>query len=372
MERVLDSGLCADPGRVYQEGGEVRSLVEEAREKVAHLLGAAPRQVIFTSGGTEAVNSAVWGAARRGWGRPIVCSKVEHPSVRESSRRMADLMGVEVLDWAVSPAGRLSVSGLEGILATSGETSGELPGLVNCQWANHEVGTVQHVAEVVEVCRSSGSLVHVDACAAVGRVEIDTSALGADLVSVTAHKAGGPKGVGALVLRPGLRIEPLLVGGAQERGRRAGIENAAAIAGFGALCELLAGRYGTDDAGFIAAESRRAASHAEKIRDAAKELPGVEIYGDPEESLAHIVCFGVEGVEAEGLVLALDQAGVAVHSGSACSAEALGPSEVLEAMGVDARSSLRVSVGWSTSDAEVSAFAEAFHAAVGKLRALRA
>ncbi len=368
MVRVLDGACWADPGRVHQEGAATRGLLEDAREKVAHLLGAAPRQVVFTSGGAEAVNSAVWGASRRCWGRPIVCSRIEHPSVRESSRRMAEMMATEVLDWDVSSTGRLSVARLEGVLRTAKERFGALPGLVNCQWANHEVGTVQPVAEVVEICRSHGVLVHVDACAALGHGSVDIGEMGADLVSVTAHKAGGPKGAGALVLRPGLRIDPLLVGGFQERGRRAGIENAAAIVGFGALAEALS----DGDNGLIESETRRSASQTKQVLDAARCLPGVEVYGDPDGGLAHIASFGVEDVEAEGLVLALDQAGIAVHSGSACSAEALGPSEALEAMGVNANHSLRVSVGWSTTDADVTAFVEALPVAVGKLRALRA
>jgi len=184
-------------------------------------------------------------------------------------------------------------------------------------------------------------------------------------VSVTAHKLGGPKGAAALLVRRGLRIPPFVVGGMQERARRGGIEDVPAIVGFGAAAAEL----GQGDR--LADESARARAHTDRLLAAALSVDGVERFGDPETCLPHLVCLGVEGVEAEPILLALDQRGISVHSGSSCSSEALEPSPVLEAMGVDADRSLRPSVGWSTTEADIDAFCSAFPEVVGKLRALR-
>jgi cysteine desulfurase len=195
-------------------------------------------------------------------------------------------------------------------------------------------------------------------------VPVDFVGLGADLLSVSAHKFGGPQGVGALLVRRGLRIRPLLVGGEQERARRAGMENVAAIAGFGAVAGALA------DGRRLDAEAAASRSQTGRVLDVLPD--GVVAYGDTDARLPHIACLGVEGVEAEAVLLGLDQAGIAAHSGSACSSESLEPSPVLEAMGVDAERSLRVSVGWSTTGEDVEAFVEALPGVVAHLRTLGA
>jgi cysteine desulfurase len=236
--------------------------------------------------------------------------------------------------------------------------------LVHVQWGNHEVGTLEPVAEVVAGCRERGVLVHVDAAQAVGHVAVDFGALGADLLSVSAHKLGGPQGVGALLVRRGLRLRPLLMGGEQERARRGGMENLAAAVGFGAAADVLS-------PGVVDEEAGRARHQTERVLELARGLDGVAAYGDPDGRLPHLVCLGVDGVEAEAVLLGLDQAGVAVHSGSACSSESLEPSPVLAAMGVDAERSLRVSVGWSTTDADIEAFCDALPGVIERLRALR-
>jgi cysteine desulfurase len=346
-------GLAADPGRVHTEGRMARAAVEEARESVAGLLGVRPRSVVFTSGATEAANAAVWGAPRGA----VLCAAVEHSAVRAASQRKGDVVTVPV-----DGHGRIDAGFVERALARAGD-GGPPVALVHCQWANHEVGTLQPVAEVVAACRAAGVLVHVDAAQAVGHVPVDVHAVGADLVSVSAHKFGGPPGMGALVVRRGLRLPPFIVGGDQERARRGGMENVAAIVGFGAAAAVVAACLEEE----AAAARRRTAA----LLEAALAVPGVVAYGDPEGRVPHIVCVGVEGVEAEAVLLGLDQAGIAAHSGSACSSEALEPSPVLEAMGVDAERSLRLSVGWSTTDADVEAFRAAFGGVVGRLRALR-
>jgi len=360
MERWYDhSSGTGDPGRVHAEGRGARFAIEQAREQVAGLLGVRPRQVVFTSGGTEAANAASWGAARARPGRPQLLAGVEHSCVRESTARLAPTVLLPVDD-----TGRIDTDGLRDALEKCA-AGGENPALVHCQAANHEVGTLQPVEEVVEVCQRHGAWVHVDACAAAGHVPLALGEGGADLASVSSHKLGGPPGVGALVVRRGLRIEPLIVGGDQERARRAGFENVAAIAGFGAAAGVLA------QPARLAEESARARRQIERLEEVAAGAPDVEVLGDPRRRLPHILCLAVGGVEAEPVLLALDRAGIAAHSGSSCSSESLAPSPVLEAMGADPERSLRLSVGWSTNDKDVEAFAAAFAPALEQLRALR-
>lgn len=351
----LDS---ADPGRVHTEGRMARVALEQAREQVAALLGTRPRQVIFTSGATEAANAAVHGALARysdaasGVPPVVVVPSVEHAAVRDASSARAAVV------WTpVDRTGRVDVAAVL-------EALGPSVALVHCQWANHEVATLQPVAEVVAACRERGVLVHVDAASAAGHVPVDFDSLGADLMTVSAHKLGGPRGAGALLVRRGLRVPPMLVGGAQERDRRAGLEDVPALVGFGAAAgELLSTLDGE------AAEARR---HLDRLRAAAEAIDGVEVYGpaDPAARVPHILCLGVEGVEAEAVLLGLDQEGVAAHSGSACSSEALEPSPVLAAMGVPAERSLRLSVGWSTTDEDVALAGRALPAVIRRLRQL--
>jgi cysteine desulfurase len=345
-----------DPARLHAEGRVSRVAVEDARAQVAALFGARPREVVFTACGTEAVNHAVWGATRRaGTGGRIVTTAVEHSSVLDACRREPGdlaIVGVDAL-------GRVDASEVAAAITDDAV-------LVSVQLANHEVGTRQPAAAICAAARERGVLVHVDACAAAGQVPVGFHALDADLLSVTAHKMGGPKGVGALLIRRGLRIPPLIIGGAQERERRGGLENVPGIVGFGAAAaELTAGdRLATE----ADAARRRTDAVAAGIRD---RVAGVRRYGDPDDRLPGLLCLGIEGVEAEPILLALDQHDVAVHSGSSCSSEALEPSPVLEAMGVDADRSLRVSVGWSTVDDDVTRLLDVLPGIVDRLRALR-
>ena len=334
-------GAAADPGRVHTEGHAARVAVEIAREQVAALLGARSREVVFTSGATESIATATWMATERG--EHIVVPAVEHSAVRETAARHdATVVGVDGL-------GRVDVGALLDAIR---------PGtaLVHVQWGNHEVGTVQPVVDVVAACRERGVLVHVDAAMAAGHVPIDFGALGADFLSASAHKLGGPPGIGALLIRRGLRFRSLLVGGDQERARRAGFENVPAIVGFGAACAAID----------VAGEAARARAQTERV--AAGPL---RVLGDRVDRLPQLVCLELEGVEAEPVLLGLDQAGVAVHSGSSCSSEALEPSPVLEAMGVDASRSLRVSVGWPTTDDDIDALLATLPVVLERLLALR-
>ncbi len=341
----------ADPGRVHSDGRITRVAIETAREQVAAFVGARPREVVFTSGGTESVNAAIYGAVRKDPVRNgIVTTAVEHSSVLDACRREAG----SLVSVGVDGAGRVDPSQV--LAAVSDATA-----VVSVQLANHEVGTFQPVAEIVAGARAAGALVHVDACAAIGYAPVDFAALDADLLSVTAHTWGGPKGIGALVIRRGLRIPPFVVGGAQERARRAGIENVPAIVGFGAAVEA-----------YDAQEHADAVVHTDRIRAAlTTSTTGITFYGHPTERLGNLVCFGVDGVEAEPILLALDQQGIAIHSGSACSSESLEPSPVLEAMGAAADQSLRVSVGWNTTADDVGRLLAVLPGIIDRMRGLR-
>jgi cysteine desulfurase len=288
-------------------------------------------------------------------------AEVEHSAVRDASSRSAP---TEILP--VDVTARLDVDALAERLASSARPR---PALVHCQWANHEVGTLQPVYDVVQLCQSAGVLVHVDAAAACGHVPMDLGQLGADLVSLSAHKFGGVPGAGALIVRRGSRIEPLIVGGEQERARRAGLEAMPALLAFGAAAAALSSEGGHR----MQEEAARARELIAAVVAAATSVDEVEVVGPPDDEarLPYLICLGVHGVEAEPVLIGLDRAGVAVHSGSACSSESIEPSPVLQAMGVDASHSLRISVGWSTTDEDIAAFGAAFADVVGGLRALR-
>jgi cysteine desulfurase len=353
--------LVGDPGRIHEEAMASRVALESARDQVAALLGARSREVVFTSGATESIAAAVFGAADRAAGQGRVdgegrthqvVTAVEHSAVRLDAERSGSVTVV-----GVDRHGRVDAD--EVLAAVTPATA-----VVHVQWGNHEVGTVQPVAEVVAACRERGVLVHVDAAQAAGRVPIAFDELGADLLSVSGHKLGGPTGTGALLVRRGLRIAPLLLGGDQERARRAGLEPVAALVGLGAAAD--------DVAANLAAETAEAVRLTDRVRAAVADLPGVQIYGDPVHRLPHLVCLGIDGIEPQGVLLGLDRAGVAAHSGSACATESLEPSPVLSAMGVDAHRSLRVSVGWSSTDADIDRLLASLPATIERLRALGA
>ncbi len=394
--------LVGDPGRIHEEGLTARVALETAREQVARLLGTKGRSVVFTSGGTEAIATAVWGAAERARARASdpttathqVVTAVEHSAVRLAAERSGPVTVVPV-----DRHGRVEADAV--LAAVRPDTAA-----VHVQWGNHEVGTTQPVAEVVAACRARQVLVHVDAAQAAGRVPIAFDDLGADLLTVSGHKLGGPAGTGALLVRRGLRLAPLLVGGDQERARRAGLEPVAALVGLGAACAALAGPAvptaptvptdavdptepgsrareaegegggsSTDGAATwtrLDAEAAECQRLTDRIRAGVAHLAGIEVYGHPEHRLPHLVCLGIEGIEPQGVLLGLDRAGVAAHSGSACSSESLEPSPVLEAMGVDAHRSLRLSVGWCTTEADVDRALAALPVTIDRLRALAA
>jgi cysteine desulfurase len=342
-----------DPGRLHEEGRRARMAVESSRETVAARLGTEASRVVFTSGATEAANAAVFSATSSRGDAPVLSAGVEHSCVREACRRTGRLIEIPV-----HSTGCLDVDAIAELLLR------ERPALVNCQFANHEVGTLQPLLEIVALCRQYGVAVHCDAAAA-GHAGLSFEDLGVDYMSVSAHKLGGPPGVGALVVRRGIRLAPFLVGGSEERARRAGAENVLGIVGFAGACRAL------DDVA-LADEAAAAQRFTGRLEAMAMAVPGVEVVGRGAARLAHIVCLSIAGVLGEAVLLSLDRNGIAAHSGSACSSEVLEPSPVLAAMGVDPDSSLRLSVGWSTKEDDIEAFGAVFADAVARLRSLGA
>jgi len=325
---------------VHGFGRLARGRIETAREQVAALVGARPDQVIFTSGGTEANNLALAGV-----GRPrILISAGEHDSVLQGAP------GAEHIP--LDRQGRIDLNALAGLLAAD-----RRPALVSVMLANNETGVIQPLAEVVALARAHGALVHSDAVQAAGKIPLDMTTLGVDLLSFSAHKLGGPQGVGALALAEGVALGPLMRGGGQERARRGGTENLAGIAGFGAAAEAAAG-----DLQGAARLSALRDRLEQGLRDLAPEL---RVFGAGALRLANTSCFAVPGLAGETQVMALDLAGVAVSAGSACSSGRVRASHVLRAMGAseeEAASAIRVSLGWRSEAGDVERFLEAWGA----------
>ncbi|MET0567804.1 MAG: cysteine desulfurase family protein [Hyphomicrobiaceae bacterium] len=349
MVAALD--LTGNPSSVHAEGRRVRALVEEARERVAALVGARPAEVIFTSGATEANN---WALAA-GWDI-IFVSDIEHDSVLAPARAS----GARIVRIPVSHQGitqtEVVASGMPGHSGASGRT------LVSLQMANNETGIIQPVATAA-LAREHGVSVHTDAAQAAGRVPVDFAALDVDLLSLSSHKLGGPKGVGALVVREGTEIPAFVTGGGQERRRRAGTENVAAIAGFGAAASAALSDV---------KEAQRVAAQRDHLERSLRRLtPEAVIIGQSVERLPNTTCVAWPGKAAETLVIKLDLAGIAVSAGSACSSGKVGPSHVLAAMNLPAdiaRSAVRISIGPTTNVRDIRRLLRAW----GEIGAARA
>lgn len=362
---VAALGLAGNASSVHAEGRQARAVVEAGRERVAALVACEPRQVVFTSGGTEANVMALSSAWLGGGTRArLFVSAAEHASVLGGGQFAAE----DVEKLPVRPDGVVDLEAARARFAAWREISGGAPFMVSLMLANNETGAVQPVAAMAALAEEMGGLLHTDAVQAAGRIALKASALGAALVTLSAHKFGGPKGAGALILcREGLPVAPLLKGGGQERRLRAGTENVAAIAGFGAAAEA-ARRDLTASAGL--AELRDAVEN-----EIASAAPDAVVFAGETERLPNTSCFAVPGMQAETLVIALDLAGVAVSAGSACSSGKVGRSHVLDAMGVVpelGKSAIRVSLGWNTTAADVARFLSAWKAVYGKFAARRA
>jgi cysteine desulfurase len=354
MAAALD--LCGNPSSVHAEGRQARRLVEDARAIVAGAVGALPRNVVFTSGGTEANALALRSGLKRGAGLAVerlVVSAIEHASVLAGGRFPAQ--AIETV--GVTPSGLLDLKRLGAAL------EGKPAALVSVMLANNETGAVQPVAAAADIVHAAGGLLHVDAIQAFGKISFDMNMLKADLVTLSAHKIGGPKGVGALVLADGLiGLEPLLRGGGQELGRRAGTENVVGIAGFGAATKAALDALEGDAIRFRGLQKR--------LESGLRRTPGALVFSDDAPRLPNTTLFTVPGLRAETAVIGFDLAGIAVSSGSACSSGKVQPSHVLEAMGFGrqiAQGAVRLSLGWSTRDADIDRCLEAWRKLAGTL-----
>jgi cysteine desulfurase len=350
-------GACGNPSSVHAEGRAARRLIEEARESVAALVGAEPRNVVFTSGGTEANVMALSPFLATGQeGEPrdcLVISAIEHPSVLTGGRFRRD--AIELVP--VTADGRLDLSALGAVLSGLDRRERRRP-LVSVMLANNETGVVQPVSQAAALAHGAGALVHVDAVQGAGRIVCNINDLGADLMTLSGHKIGGPKGVGALIKRDQALhfTDPLIKGGGQERGARGGTENVAGIVGFGAAAAAVRLALATEGARMAALRDRLEAGLRAR-------MPAAIVFGAQAERLPNTTLFGVPGIKAETAVIALDLDGIAVSSGAACSSGKVQPSHVLAAMGVApalAQGAIRVSLGPSTTESEVDGFLDAW------------
>lgn len=365
-DRVLDAMLpylrerFGNASSIHTFGQEARAAVEEARRSLAELLGADTREIVFASGGTEADNAALWGIWRSGYrpGNHIITTRIEHPAVLATCKAMA-ASGVETTYVPVDSSGRVD----PGRVA---EEMREDTILISVMHSNNEVGTVQPLEEIRALAHERGILVHTDAVQSIGKVPLDVRRLGVDLLSLAGHKFHAPKGVGALWIRGGVKWAPFQTGGSHERRRRAGTENVAGLVGLGMAATLARERL-PEMAGRVAALRDRLESG---IR---KRVAGVRINGDPAHRLPTVANLSFEGIEGEAAVIALDLAGLAVSTGSACSSGALEPSHVLTAMGLRqevVQGSLRFSLCYHNSADEIDCAVDLVAEVTGRLRAL--
>jgi len=350
-----------NPSSVHHFGQRAKSVVDEARSAVADLIGGDPSEIIFTSGGTESDNFALRGAAEAlepAGRRHLVSSSIEHEAVLNTLKALAR-RGWQTTLMPVGATGLVTAEGLTGALT-------DQTAVVSIMHANNEIGTIQPVAELTRLAKARGAVVHTDAVQTAGKIPLNVKALGVDLLSISAHKFYGPKGVGALWVRRGLRLLPFMTGGKQERGRRSGTENVAAIAGMGVAARLAMAK--------MAEEASRLASLRDRLEQRILQaVPGTAINGDPDTRVPNTSNISFDRVEAESLLIALDLEGVAVSTGSACSSGTLEPSHVLKAMGLPAhrtQNSIRFSLGAANTEADVDRVVAVLPGVVDKLRSL--
>lgn len=333
-------GVPGNPSSVHTSGRGARRILEDARAQVAELVGTQQPNAVFTSGATEANNIAL-----RCWERPVrlLTSAIEHPSVIEAA---------EAERIPVTPSGAVDLAALEGLLATPSDAETTL---VSVMAVNNETGVIQPLGDIVRLAKAAGAYVHCDAVQAAGKMPLEFDADGFDLMSLSSHKIGGPNGIGALIVNPDLHVRSLIRGGGQEKGRRAGTENIAGAAGFGAAAAIA-----REEAGNLSVLSEM----RDRLEAAVTEaVAAVQIVGGDADRAPTVSCLALPGVKGETQVMALDLAGVAVSSGSACSSGKVKESHVLKAMGLGgdiAGSAIRVSLGWNTGASDIDQFVKAY------------
>ncbi len=349
--------LYGNPSSMHFFGGQVQSKVNEARKRVADLLGASPDEIIFTACGTESDNAAIRSALEvlpdR---RHIITSRVEHPAVLTQCRNLAS-RGYRVTEIGVDGAGRLDMEEYKN--AVDEDTA-----IVSFMWANNETGVIFPVEEAASIAKAHGALFHTDAVQAVGKIPIDMKTSKIDMLSLSGHKLHAPKGIGALYLRKGTPFRPLLVGGHQEKSRRAGTENTAAIIALGKACQLAAAH--------MQAENTTVKAMRDHLQGSLmKAIPNARINGDGADRLPNTTSIAFEFVEGEAILMLLSELGICASSGSACTSGSLEPSHVLRAMGVPftcAHGSIRFSLSRYTTDAEVDTVIREMPPIISRLR----
>jgi cysteine desulfurase len=349
-----------NPSSVHRAGRRAKQGLEDAREQVAALLNARPAEVLFTSGGTESNNLALYGVLRQGVRDKevhVITTAIEHSSILQPLQRLAQ-EGVSLTILPVDSDGQVGVSDLAAALRPATV-------LVSIGLANHEIGTIQPIADMSQILRQHGVLFHVDAVQAAGKLPLEVNRLGVDLLSLSAHKIYGPKGIGALYVRKGTALAPVFGGGPQEREKRPGTENVAAAVGFGAAATLAARGLESNTAHAWRLITKLWAGIRERV-------PSVSLNGSQHRRLSNTLNVGFAGAAAEGLMMGLDLAGIAVSTGSACAAGSVEPSHVLLALGrneADAKSAIRFSVGKDTTDQEIDRVLAVLPGIVERVRA---
>jgi cysteine desulfurase len=361
VERALRDEF-GNPSSVHHFGQRAKALLDEARSAVAELIGAEPTEIVFTSGGTEADNLALRGAAEAvasaGHRRHLIASSIEHEAV---------LNTIKALTRGGWTSTLLPVD-QSGVVSPAALASAITPGtaIVSVMHANNEIGTIQRIADLSAIAHEHGALVHTDAVQSIGKIPVDVRTLGVDLLSLSAHKFNGPKGAGALWIRRGTRLVSTMTGGKHERNRRGGTENVPGIAGLGVAARLARTK--------LASESARVAALRDRLeRGILERVPGTAVNGAGSPRVPNTTNVSFDGVEAESLLIALDLEGFAVSTGSACSSGTLEPSHVLRAMGLPAhrtQNSIRFSLGMNNDEAQVDALLAKLPAVVEKLRSL--
>jgi len=346
-----------NPSSMHSFGGNLSLKVREARAQVAALLGARPEEILFTSGGTESDRTAIHAAVQSHPDkRHLITTRVEHPAIKSLFEQYGQ-RGYHVTFLAVDREGRLDMDELRQSL--SDDTA-----VVSIMWANNETGVIFPVAEVAEELRARGIVFHTDAVQAVGKVPVDVGRTGVDMLSLSGHKLHGPKGIGALYIRKGTKFKPLMVGGHQERGRRAGTENVPGIVGLGRACELA--RSHLEDF------AHRVGRLRDKLEQALlARVPNAMVNGDPQHRLPNTTSIAFEFVEGEAILLLMNEFGICASSGSACTSGSLEPSHVLRAMGVPftaAHGSIRFSLSDYTTEAEIDIVIEKMPPIIERLR----
>ena len=330
-----------NPSSIHRYGRLAHKAIEKARKQVALLINADPSEILFTSGGTESNLTAVYGISGKHPHSQIITSSIEHDAILEPCKKL-EKDGFSVIYLPVDNHGLVDLSALKN--AISDNTC-----LVSIMFANNEVGTIEPISKITQLCKERNIPFHTDAVQAVGKIFIDVKNLGIDLLSISSHKINGPKGIGALYIRKGIVIDPLILGGGQEQGLRSGTENVANIVGFGEACEI-AKMHLTENI-----------SHMKKLRDSLitfilREIPGVTLNGHPENRLPNNTHFTFLGVAGEDLIIKLDEYGIAASTGSACSMNTQKASHVLQAMGFSHEQitgSLRLTVGLFNNSQEI-------------------